>query len=386
MALLDFWKNDGIKAIRDVVSMPKVVSDIMKQLGRTEKNSGDLVINVMMVGGRRCGKTSVLASMQSCFEEKVSQDTNLVLNTANSETLGTIEQKRAEMAMYFANKGPAKAFVPDSNPTLELASYGFDLELRLGQKKPGGRICINFIDYPGEWLSDKATTEETKQLETHMKMSRIMIIAIDTPYMMEEKGQYGEFTNRYYRVTEMIKKSGFADGENMILFVPLKCERYFNEGKMDLVQNAICEAYQNLIQHIKGSENCIAAITPILTLGGAEFSHFARNEDGDIIMREGAAIPDQAIYYFPDETVKRPEPKFCEQPLFYVLAYTLDMVKRMREDKKNVKDEIVEWFRIQFLKWPSAEDYRAEFDKVRQKMKMSEGGYCILTKKSFLKV
>lgn len=384
MSFFDFIPKGGVKTAAGAAAMIEPLKDLMKLLRRTEHNSGDLNLNVMMVGGRRCGKTSVLASMQSCFEEKVRKDTNLTLNTADAETLSTIEQKRAEMARYFANKG--KAFVPDSNPTLELTSYGFDLELRKGKKKSGGRICINFIDYPGEWLSDKAALAEMKQLEACMKTSHIMIIAIDTPYMLEENGQYGELANRYYRVTEMIKKSGFADGENMILFVPLKCERYYNEKKMDAVQSAVCEAYKNLIQYIQDGGKCIAAITPILTLGCAEFSHFARDEDGEIIIRDGIEIPDKAIYYFPDDTATRPEPKFCEQPLFYVLAYTLGIAKKITKDKKGAIDEFLQWFRTQFRNWPSAEDYDNEFKRIRQKMRVSEDGYCILTKSALLNV
>lgn len=380
MAILDFLPKAGIKAAADMVSSFNP-ADLMKWLRRTNQNSGDLTLNVMMVGGRRCGKTSVLASMQRCFEDEVSQGTNLTLNTSDMETLNIIEEKRVEMATYFANRGK-KSFVPDSNPTLELTSYGFDLGLR---GKKGNQLCINFIDYPGEWLSANATKFETDRLDECMKTSHIMIVAIDTPHMMEEDGQYGELSNRYYRTTEMIKKSGFADGENLVLFVPLKCERYYNEGKMDLVQSKVCEVYKNLIQHIQTSGKCIAAITPILTLGGAAFSRFERSEDGDIIIREGAGIPDRAIYYFPDDKVAQPNPKYCEQPLFYTLAYALRMAKRAKEEKKSGVDRFIQWFQTQLLNWPSAKDYGEEFDKIRQKMITSEDGYCILSKSNWLK-
>ena len=49
-------------------------------------------INVMMFGGRRCGKTSVLAAMQSSFEKSFGKG-NLTISTADDDTLFTIEAK-----------------------------------------------------------------------------------------------------------------------------------------------------------------------------------------------------------------------------------------------------------------------------------------------------
>lgn len=386
MALFDFLPKIGVKTVADLASHVDF-SNLMKWLRPSGHNDDDLTLNVMMVGGRRCGKTSVLASMQLCFEDVCSQDTNLMLNVADHETLSVIEQKCDEMARYFANKGIA--FVPDNNPTRELTRYGFDLKLRKVKgkeaKSKGNQICINFIDYPGEWLTDNATKEELDQLTKCMRTSHIMIVAIDTPYMIEEDGQYGEFSNRYYRTTEMIKRSGFADEENMILFVPLKCERYYNDGEMDVVENKVREVYKNLIQYIQSGGKCAAAITPILTLGGAAFSRFERNEDGEINIREGWGIPDKAIYYFPDDKIKRPTPKFCEQPLFYTLAYALRMAEEAKREPKGGSDAFIQWFRIQFLRWPTAEDFKKEFDKIHGKMKTNGDGFCVLTRSNWLK-
>lgn len=372
MALIDFLSIPEIK-------LPFDPMEVMKKLRPSRQNKGGLDLNIMMVGGRRCGKTSVLASMQRCFED-VSQDTNLMLNTADNETLDVIEQKRREMQKYFFNKD--MAFEPDSNPTLALTTYGFDLDLH---GKKGHHLGLNFIDYPGEWLSPKASPSEKDELNKYMKTSHILVVAIDTPYMMEEEGKYNDDVNFCYRITEMIKKSGFADKENLILFVPLKCERYYREEKMTLVHNKICKVYETLIQVIQAGGKCAAAITPILTLGGAEFSRFARNENGDLILREGTDIPDKAIYYFPDASVKEPEPKYCEQPLFYILAYALRMAKKAKEDKKGSMDALFQWFQTELLKWPSAADYGQEFDRIRSKMKTSGNGYCILTKSSWLR-
>lgn len=90
--------------------------------------NNDLEINVMMVGGNRCGKTSVLASMQECFA-KAQKNTPLVINCANDETLNTIIEKREEMKHYFAAKGTEKTFVPSEEPTRDISEYPFSIGL-----------------------------------------------------------------------------------------------------------------------------------------------------------------------------------------------------------------------------------------------------------------
>lgn len=53
-----------------------------------------------MVGGRRCGKTSVLAAMKSNFEQQFAE-TDLTMSYADLETLSILEEKNNEMKEYF---------------------------------------------------------------------------------------------------------------------------------------------------------------------------------------------------------------------------------------------------------------------------------------------
>lgn len=50
----------------------------------------------MMVGGRRCGKTSVLAAMKRNFDELFNSK-NLVIRYGDTETLDALEDKNAEI-------------------------------------------------------------------------------------------------------------------------------------------------------------------------------------------------------------------------------------------------------------------------------------------------
>ncbi len=135
-----------------------------------------LEVNVLMFGGRRCGKTSVLAAMQSCFEKEFGRS-NLTISAADEDTLFTIEEKNREIAGYFHNQGRSREFTPDSNATLDLMEYKFNIGLK---NKTTDGIEVNFIDYPGEWLNDR---EKVKKITPLMKQSNIIIIAIDSPHL-----------------------------------------------------------------------------------------------------------------------------------------------------------------------------------------------------------
>lgn len=350
-------------------------------MGKTGK---DLTVNIMMVGGRRCGKTSVLAAMQSCFEEQLS-GTPLFIGADDYEMMDIIEAKQQEMRQYFLEQGKNRDFIPDNLPTEEISEYPF----YVGIKDKSSRIHVNFIDYPGEWLGEKDHLED---LHRRMEQSRILLIAIDTPHLMEQKGLYNDPRNRCRRVTEMIKKAGFADankGAGMVLFVPLKCERYYNRNQMGEVCAKVQEVYKPLLQYLQqpgaggGSSRITIAVTPILTLGGAEFSRFYR-EDGEIVLDKWGT-PTKAIYHFyPDMGKDAPEPKFCEQPLLYMLAYVIEQARRAREEQKNsgniFTNFVLTFFQTSILKWASADDWLRQAQAVDGQLKQDGSGYCILSK------
>jgi len=346
---------------------------------RTENR--DLEINVMMVGGRRCGKTSVLAAMQSCTEqlfESTPFTFGPVLDPDNPAAMDALVKQMDQMRRYFKGRMQDPDFAPDLKPSGGLFPYPF--YVRLKDKK--SRININFIDYKGEWIN---RSENLAVLKPNMEKSRILIIAIDTPHLVEAKGIYNEDVNCCRRVTEMVKDTGFADAEKgpgMVLFVPLKCERYYNRGEMDEVTVRVQKEYRALIHHLQqpGSDGKVSqitiAITPILTLGGAEFSYFKRDDNEDIILGSDGT-PQTPIYHISDLNKTEPEPRFCERPLFYVLSYTFALAERERGDKRGLQ-VIVKWLQNNLLQWSSAEDYLKQAKLVNGWLKQEDSEDCIL--------
>lgn len=331
----------------------------------------NLTVNVTMMGGRRCGKTSVLAAMEDCFQRKIYKNTNITCYSDDDVTLQTLRDKKAEIDAYFIDR-KRYYFQPDSTPTSEVAQYSFCIGLRgTGTKrtKESGHINLVFHDYPGEWLDNHQ--DDVAEI---VEKSQVIIIAIDTPYMMEEDGKYNRKRNNYDLIWNVLNKSHFAEEDEtdgkMVLFVPIKCEKYRNPvgrrgQSMRDVNAAIKKSYEPLIDCIRNSSKYFAAITPVYTLGEAVFSEFEKDAHENII--EEAGVARQANYVFTDNARKEPSPQFCEQPLFYILAYTLAMAKKSKE-RGGIFAGVLNAFQEAILHWPSADEYLMEYENIHTKI------------------
>ena len=358
----------------------------------------DCTVNIMMFGGRRCGKTSVITAMRQNFEEVSGVTGDLEIKVGDSATAVALEEKAQDIDTLF-NERPYGEFNTDGRPTADGTEYLFSIE-RGGWNQD--HIALNLYDFPGEWLTSK-DKDKHKILEDRMKECGIIIIAIDTPYLMEplsdvEKkpdrvGNWNDQRNYCRRITEMVKKNFTPDPNGaldpkMILFVPLKCEKYYAKDKMELVSDKIQKAYKNLLDYTNKGDNqgkYELVIAPILTFGKktVEFSRFKDDEEGDIIMDERGRYPIMPLFLFVNRD-NGYSPQFCEQPLLYALSYLFYQVRKIKEDERKYSGwlkifsplrKLGETFRI----WGSLEDFEGQSEKIKRRLKRSGDGYHILS-------
>jgi len=339
-------------------------------------------INIMMIGGRRCGKTSVLASMQNSFD-KIFGRSNLTIS-ADSDSMLTLSEKMDEIQGLYALRNNTPRFTPDDNPTEQITEYHLSISLKT---KPNGKINYNFIDFPGEWIQSKEHVSDVDEL---VNRSEVFVVAIDTPHLMEEApdnepesvGVYNEKQNRCTMVCEFLKKIPLEGNPKMVLFVPLKSEKYQLDDKMTLVNQRVKTAYRSFFDYIDNDYNrkkCTVVISPIFTMGTVQFTRFKR-EGSDIILHEKYLTPKYPLYSFTDKATNFPEPMYCEQPLLYVLYYLLKVAKKDRENKtdglfKGLFGKISE----KFFKMPSAEDFLKEMNSIQKEIKINSDGYEIIS-------
>ena len=348
-------------------------------------------ISVMMFGGRRCGKTSVIAAMKKCFENIYGENSNIVISLTEPEQINIINDKYNEIESYFNDQSQGIVFDSSSSSTTELSEYKLKIELK---NKKSGSIILNLCDYPGEWLDTKHT-EEQKILIKRMKKCRIILIAVDTVYLMEKAngikadsvGIYNENRNYSRKIADMVKTSFKVDGEGakMIMIVPLKCEKYYNNNQMNLLNKRIHTAYKPLFEFLGGSNrnNYEVVITPILTLGEktAEFARFERNEENEIIIDPDLKIPEKAKYNFVNIDCKY-SPKYCEQPLLYSLSYLLDWVEKIKAEERqnaNLFKKLYIFFNETFGNLASVEDFLDVKNEIKNKLKKDKDGYQIVS-------
>ena len=279
----------------------------------------------------------------------------------------------------YASSKDSFDITPDTNPSFDVEEYNICLKLK---SHPTGTIDVKFTDVPGEFMRSGGLTDG--ELDELIEKTNMFIIAVDTPYLMEADGSYAEKRNFCEVVCNWIHKIDVSDEaakksyKKMVLFVPLKCEKYMNDGKMEEVNNKIHARYKSAFNYLGGStaHNCVVAITPIVTMGIIEFAMFDRNkEDGSYIEIDGLPM---AKYYKRDSSKTELAPRFCEQPIYYLLAYILKSAADKHPEKGGILG-VFQWVSHTFMKLPNRKDWLAQTDWVLNRIKTSGDGYELIS-------
>lgn len=154
---------------------------------------------------------------------------------------------------------------------------------------------------------------------------------------------------------------------------------------MGMLNKKVKKAYASTLNFFENNGQAYeVAITPILTCGaedkGVEFSRFARDDDGEIIL-DSYRTPKKAMYIFTEKMIE-PKPLYCEQPMIYVLAYVLEMVRRLKQNEQDSEGffrGIWRAFQENFFNLASANDFMSERDNIKKVMKKVDNGYEIVS-------
>lgn len=330
----------------------EIVKDLVKNSKKT-KQAPDADIQIMMLGARRAGKTSMLASMYSSFDT-VTKKTNLVMSKQGGIA---IDQALDHMKALF--KGPT--MVNDVAPGVSdfTQTQGFDkidFILKIAEKKNIKPKTIRYIDCSGEWVNERVNEDE---IGAEIEKSEVVIIAVDTVLLMENDGKYNHL-NAVQPVTEFIinnmNPEDMINDKKMVLFVPMKCEKYFHQNankgsifynkRMQEITDKIREEYAQLFSFLTKPNNkkhFTVAILPVITLGGIEFDEFTSDRDSDILTDEI-----QYRYCEPNKFA----PRFCDRPLIYSLSFVQKKIHDnyyaktfdANNGKRKIFAGIKEWF------------------------------------------
>ncbi|MBP1546033.1 MAG: hypothetical protein J6A37_05475 [Oscillospiraceae bacterium] len=290
-------------------------------------------VNVLMLGARRAGKTSILASMCEIFDNiQAVSGASLSLNQ-DLQNDTNIDSALGSMKKIFYNHQNQAVFdtVNDVQTTEGRRDYTFNLRVLKNKKS---KHSIRFTDLPGEYIAppDNCTAEEKARREATVRTvydeSDIIFVAIDTVFLMEKYGLYNEQNNECSKITRWLKDiNPENNARKMVLFVPIKFETYYYSGRASEVNRQIHIAYDQLINFLTRDDHkdsFFVAITPVLTLGDVIFERFNDSSNGNPI----------ALYKFRSGLAKY-NPQFCEQPMLYVLSYLYQLIKYKNSGKEK---------------------------------------------------
>lgn len=243
-------------------------------------------LKVLMMGGRRCGKTSALASL---FEQAKNGPINnyftvadrTILETKGIERQESLSNKTLELTnMLETNKDNSNVFLVDQAPTMN--SWLYKLHLQIPGKKR--EMDIEFRDSAGEFF--EASGQHARETEEYVRDCDVFVIVIDTPYLM---GPYDEATkeicresiglgvNRVKDIQDFLTHITDNDGKDakMVIFVPLKCEKWAKEpGGLNRVTQRVKEVYATHIKNLSAYSKMNITIMPMLTAGNINFVEF----------------------------------------------------------------------------------------------------------------
>lgn len=357
----------------------------------------DKSIHILMIGARRTGKSSVLASMINSFKS-VAENTNFYL-TADTNTSNLISKKLIKLHEVFGKHMGEKRFTLDEDPTPEHDTYTFTVSYQ--EKKKTQKVAtLVFHDIVGE----KVGSAETAAL---IKKAGVLLIAVDTVHLMEEGGAFSSVFHKPMEIKNAIATSGFTDDTKrmepkMVLFVPLKCEKYYNEGRMREVVDQINgeKGFKSLITYLTNEnfkERITVAVTPILTMGALAFDDFGRDEDGKVKRQKiqgQANLRPAAVYY--KFIGNKFSPKYCEQPVLYILGFVMASAQKAREESQTMGKMIFDLARhvvmfylfgvIYLGVWSlmKSKKFKEDYTLLAGKLKKSGDGYKILQNPLYL--
>ena len=345
------------------------------------------------MGSPRCGKTSVLASIfrMMCAEPfdnyfNISDQTKIEIK--DRELQDSLRGKTTEMRDFVTRVGRnagENSFLIDASRTIHDWTY----KLRIGKKKkPEENLTLKFIDVPGEWCA--LDSPQHQVFQELAEKSQVFVIVVDTPYLM---GPTDENTEDLCddNISEAVTMAGvindldtiFAnvqtDDTKMVVFVPVKCEKWVRKGQYKAVSDRIKEAYRVTIAKLTARDDISVAIIPMQTIGSIEFSefheakylnepqnrcHIVSNDPSKVIMADGSSknlkrgdrIIDDPSFVITGN-VLRPsawfkavgdeyEPYNCEQLPLHILRF---MVKKVRYLEAISKLDLWEWLAFPVL-------------------------------------
>ena len=298
-------------------------------------------LDILMIGAPRAGKTSILADVHALSSKALAGNATITTDTTSCGLLNIAFETMRRYINDLKDR-PHQFKSPDDYATAkeERPDYTFTLEkiIKNKEKHYSTGINLHFKDRAGEHYKD-----EKDSILEDIRNSALLMIAIDTPYLMENPGNSGygrrhDSRNLSFQVTSLLSKALQGDDTSrIVMFVPVKCERYYWDNRLDEIKNYVEKGYDDLFQFLRMKKNCKTIIAPILTMNALEFDYFEEKEvkvskEGRLFLDENGKpvlkkeeFPQFSLHRFPTGKYADFNPIGCERPLLFAAQFATEL-------------------------------------------------------------
>lgn len=273
--------------------------------------------NVLLLGGYLCGKTSVLASMFDEVKSKLSSYFTIrdIIHAYENNQHNTLTGKLMEMKRFASNKhGNNGMFYMGYGPSETFN----DTTLRFSKSGKTKGIDFHFTDVPGSICQGMYYD----LIQDRVRKAETCVVVIDTPYLMVGNVVENMSRNISDILFNLLTSIEYEKEIKQVLFVPVKCERWIQNGEGEKVVQKVEEEYSQIIDFFKKNNKVEIGIIPVQTIGNIIFSELSeayilsKNEimhgqlcskvtDNIVILRDGRC------HRIQDDELLIPDPSFC---------------------------------------------------------------------------
>lgn len=360
---------------------------------------------ILMLGGRRSGKSSILASIVYALGQNselfsITDQTDYTMK----DGLGiSLNAKRIEIDNYLRNRrnaGRNSHFLVDMTPNKGESNYNLETQI-----KGASKVSFDFVDVQGE--SMEVSSPYHNRVKELVGQSDVFVVAIDTPYLMQDINEnINAVWNRTEEITNLLANIKIENEDvdrKLIILCPVKCEKWTQSGQAEKVTERVCQAYKRMINNWVNHSAVDIWVMPIETAGGIVHSKLldgyrlfrgkndrigelcSKNEiTGQIMLKNGEILvstPDTIIETEPDKSLmydftqiplswyvvngKGFAPARCEQPAFHIFRFLVKKEEKAVLIEKQAVDTAPWWKRWWKKLWsPPFGRYLAAYSKL----------------------
>jgi hypothetical protein len=348
---------------------------------------------ILMLGGRRSGKSSILASILYSLGENMVENlcsfTDQTDYSANDGLGIPLHAKRIEIDNYLRTRqkmGANSNFLVDMTPNKGQSRYNLETQI-----KGASKVTFDFVDVPGEWM--ESTSSNYNTLKDLVGKSDVFVIAIDSPYLMQDENEnINTVYNRIEEINNLLANIQIQNEEidrKLIILCPVKCEKWTQNKQGDDVTEKVCFSYKKLINNWVNHKSVDIWIMPIETAGGIVHSKlldgyrvFKSDKDkfgelcsindltNQIMLKDGKILSLQSVFSVdsePDKSLlidftqlplswyvtngKGFSPSLCEQPAYHILRFLVEKEKNVVRNQQWLLENEVWWRRWWRVLW-----------------------------------